>query len=403
ELVANQKDLNFKPGEEHLYCNTGFTLLAEVVARVSKQSFADFVKSNIFDPLGMTHSLFYDDYEMLVKNRAYAYWPEGVKFKKGILSSSRVGPTGLFTSLEDLSLWTKNFSNPTVGNANIISQMNTLATLNNGKTFGGAYGQYITEYKGLHQIYHGGSSEAGYRAYLGRFPDQEFAVIVLSNFESANPNRLSMQVVDLYLKEFMSQNTSDEKQEEITYEKLGTEDLQAFEGYYWDAQRFTSSKIYVKNDTLRWSIGGGGNGSPLGSIANNTFQILNGRRDLSLLFEQKDQAKRMMIAIDNLDPIICEAYVPKSYAQEDLAQFTGSFYSEELQTTYTFLLKDGQLVAEHTRVNDISFTEVQEDMFSGDQSFFTNVKFLRNDQNEIIGMHVSSFQLRNLYFEKVKP
>lgn len=399
ELVANQKQLNFKPGEEHLYCNTGFTLLAEVVARVSGQSFAAFAKANIFDPLGMSNTLFYDDYEKVVKHRAYAYWLDGTEYKKGLLSSARVGPTGLYTTVEDLGLWTMNFSNPKVGNRDIITQMNTLAVLNNGKTFGGAYGQFISTYKGLHQIYHGGTSEAGYRAYLGRFPEQKFAVIVLSNYENTDPNWLSMQVTDLYLKDYMSEANSEKTTEVNNYKKLQAKDLQAFEGYYWDAQRFTSSRIYLENDTLRWAVGGG-NGRPIASVGKNTFRRLNNLSDLKLKFEIEGQAKTMKIMIDDLDPIICTNYTPVSYAQEDLAQFTGIFASEELNTSYRILLQDGQLIAQHPKIEDITLTTVQKDMFSGSRSFFGNTKYARDADNSIIGIYVSSYQARDLYFKK---
>lgn len=399
DLVANQKELNFKPGEEHLYCNTGFTLLAEVVARVSGQSFAAFAKANIFDPLGMSNTLFYDDYEKVLKHRAYAYWLDGTEYKKGLLSSARVGPTGLYTTVEDLSLWTMNFSNPKVGNRDIITQMNTLAILNNGRTFGGAYGQFISTYKGLHQIYHGGTSEAGYRAYLGRFPEQKFAVIVVSNYENTDPNWLSMQVTDLYLKDFMSPKTADKPKEVDNYPALTTKTLQTFEGYYWDEARFTSSHIYLENDTLMWSVGGG-NGRPLVPIGKNSFRRLNNRSDLTVTFDIGDQAKTMKITIDDLDPINCKRYVPASYTQEDLAQFTGTFFSEELDTSFRFLLQDGQLIAKHSRIDDIKLKAVQKDMFSGTQSFFSNVKFVRNTSQSITGIQVSSFQTRNLYFKK---
>ncbi|MBX2874096.1 MAG: beta-lactamase family protein [Saprospiraceae bacterium] len=399
DLVSSQKELNFKPGDQHLYCNTGFTLLAKVVARVSGQSFAAFTKENIFEPLGMSNTHSYDDYEKIVKGRAYSYWYDGKEHKKGILSSARVGPTGLFTTVEDLSLWVMNFSKLQVGNAKIVTQMNTLAMLNNGKTFGGAYGQYISTYKGLHQIYHGGSSRAGYRAYLGRFPAQEFAVIVLSNYEGTDPNRLSMQVTDLFLKDYMSETNSEEKIEVDSYKKLQAKDLQTFEGYYWDEQRFTPSRIYMENDTLRWSVGGG-NGRPLVSIANNTFRRMNSHSNLKLKFEIGEQAKKMKIYIDDLEPIICTNYVPVNYAEEDLAQFAGSFYSEELNTSYTFVLNDGKLIAQHSRIEDIVLAAVQKDMFSGSQSFFSNIKYVRDANNSIRGIQVSSYQAKNLFFEK---
>ena len=108
KLVSKQKALNFNPGEEFVYCNTGFTLLAEVVARVSGQSFAEFTQANIFSPLKMKSTLFYDDHEKIVKNRAYSYH-EANGYKKSVLSYANVGATSLFTTAEDLSLWALNF------------------------------------------------------------------------------------------------------------------------------------------------------------------------------------------------------------------------------------------------------------------------------------------------------
>ena len=105
KLISKQKELNFNPGDEYLYCNTGFTLLAEVVARVSGKSFAEFTDENIFKPLKMSNTLFYDDHEKIVKNRAYSYQSAGDGYKKSVLSYANVGATSLFTTVEDLSLW----------------------------------------------------------------------------------------------------------------------------------------------------------------------------------------------------------------------------------------------------------------------------------------------------------
>ena len=169
KLVSKQKDLNFAPGDKYMYCNTGFTLLAEVVSRVSGKSFAEFTKANIFSPLQMNHTLFYDDHEKIVKNRTYSYYFGGTGFKKSVLSYANVGATSLFTTVEDLSLWAENFSELTVGNSEIIRTMNTPAILNDGEESGAALGQFVSKYKGLHEISHDGA-DAGYRSYLGRFP-----------------------------------------------------------------------------------------------------------------------------------------------------------------------------------------------------------------------------------------
>ncbi len=102
KLMRRQQDLNFEPGAEYLYSNMGYTLLAEVVAKVSGQSFREFTAERIFKPLGMTHTHFHDDHEEIVPNRAYSYAPDGDGFHKSVLSYANVGATSLFTTAEDL-------------------------------------------------------------------------------------------------------------------------------------------------------------------------------------------------------------------------------------------------------------------------------------------------------------
>ena len=215
KLVSKQKDLNFEPGDEYLYCNTGFTLLAEVVAKVSGKSFAEFTKANIFQPLGMNSTLFYDDHERIVPNRAYSYKGDSTGYKKSVLSYANVGATSLFTTVEDLSLWVANFSKPKVGDSDLIDEMNTPAVLNNGENFGGALGQFVGEYNGQLEISHGGA-DAGYRTYLARYPEQDLAVIVFSNDASFSSGSVAHQVADIFL-EGINESWEEKEQEEVDY------------------------------------------------------------------------------------------------------------------------------------------------------------------------------------------
>ena len=177
KLIAKQKELNFLPGEEFLYCNTGYTLMAEVIEEVSGMTFAEFTEKRIFMPLNMSNTQFYDNHEKVVQNRVYSYIAEGSGYRKANMNYSIPGATSLFTTPEDLAKWVFNFENPSVGNAESMKEMHTRGILNNGDTLKYALGQNISHYKGLLNVSHGGA-DAGYRTYLSRFPDQKFAVIV---------------------------------------------------------------------------------------------------------------------------------------------------------------------------------------------------------------------------------
>ncbi|MEL6810166.1 MAG: serine hydrolase domain-containing protein [Bacteroidota bacterium] len=397
KLVAKQKELNFKPGDEYNYCNTGFTLLAEVVARVSGKTFAEFTEERIFRPLKMSNTLFYDDHERIVKNRAYSYYTENDTYKKSVLSFANVGATSLFTTVEDLALWSMNFSSLVVGDSDIISTMNTLATLNNGETFGGAYGQFINTYKGMNQIQHGGA-DAGYRSYLGRFPDHNFAVMVFSNLAESNPVNLAMQVTDLYLKDSIAEEATNGSGSGIVreYIKLETEQLERFSGDYYNEAGSYARRIYVKNDSLRY-FRGEGNESVLAPISQDEFQMMNVGVDLTVRFDTSKEKRQMIVVIDGGEPIISNEFTPPNYSGTDLRQFTGTYYSSELTTYYHLIVKEEKLIVTHSRLSDVDLEPIKSDTFTGNTGL---IDFQRNEDNTISGFKVSTGRVRDLWFER---
>ena len=133
DLLARQKELNFKPGEEHLYSNSGYFLLSVIVHRASEKTLREFADEFIFNPLGMTHSHFHDDFTQLIKNRATGYFPAGKEeFTNFISTFDNVGSGGLFTSVEDLLLWDQNFYSFIVGGRELFDLMHTKGKLNSG-------------------------------------------------------------------------------------------------------------------------------------------------------------------------------------------------------------------------------------------------------------------------------
>ncbi len=252
-LLVKQRELNFKPGEEMVYCNTGFTLLAEVVHRVTGQSFPVWMKENVFMPLEMNSTLFYDDHEKIVPNRAYSYYLRDTVFKKSVLSYANVGATSLFTTVEDLGKWAINFDSMKVGNPRIMEKMEERFILNKGDTMSYGYGQGIGKYKGLKTISHGGA-DAGYRTMLLRFPEQHFDVVVFSNLGSFSPGGMSFAIADAYLSDLYVEEPkkeelpAEEKKEEKT--DLSTIVLTDYQGRFYSDELETFYDLEVVNDTL---------------------------------------------------------------------------------------------------------------------------------------------------------
>jgi CubicO group peptidase (beta-lactamase class C family) len=198
-MAFQQQELNFVPGSEYSYSNTGYNLLAEVVARVSGSSFREFTQERIFGPLGMTRTHFHDDHGKVVPGRADSYRRDpGGEWRTVVNSLTALGSSSLFTTVEDLARWVGNFETGAVGGARVLARVHERGVLNGGDTIPYAWGQSLGDHRGAERWSHTGSW-AGFRTVLHRFPEHRFAVIVLANAADMNPSALADRVVDLYL------------------------------------------------------------------------------------------------------------------------------------------------------------------------------------------------------------
>jgi CubicO group peptidase (beta-lactamase class C family) len=156
-VMTRQKELNFKPGERHVYCNTGYTLMGLIVHRVSGMTLREFTTKNIFEPLGMTHTHFRDDHAEILPHDAVGYEQQpGKSFEISITNFDTVGATSLHTTVEDLQRWDENFYHPKVGGDAFVQQMLERGKLNNGEQLDYAFGLVVGQYKGLPTVDHAG-------------------------------------------------------------------------------------------------------------------------------------------------------------------------------------------------------------------------------------------------------
>lgn len=197
-LISRQRDLNFEPGSEYLYSNSGFTLMAILVERVTGQPMKEFARERIFEPLGMDDTHFHDDIGHIVPGRTYAYSPRGDGFRINIPDFANYGATSLFTNVRDLTKWANNLSQMTVGGAAGIAMLQERGVLNSGETINYALGIQHGSYRGLRTVGHSGS-DAGYRAEFRTYPDHGTAIIVLSNVSNGNPGGLARAVANVVL------------------------------------------------------------------------------------------------------------------------------------------------------------------------------------------------------------
>ena len=397
KLITQQQELNFAPGDRYQYHNSGYALLAEVVERVSGQRFADYTQQHIFTPLGMANSQFPQDNEAVIKNAAYSYYQTPNGFKKSLLNTDQVGSAGLVTTAHDMSLWARNFENATVGSPAIFATMREQGVLNDGTVNIYAMGQEVRPYKGFNTISHGGRN-AAYRSFILRIPGVQFSVSILSNLASFDTADIAYAIADIYLGDHP--DFTEDQREQVTFTDA---ELKKFEGTYelFPAQMLTikaeGQKLYIHdygqtewtdmNYTYgrRFKIAGGGYFSV-------EFPAPDASAEKSIKFHFGKHGHFVAPEI-KLAPFDADA--------ANLSAYAGDYYSAELDTTYHLVVKDGVLVAQHVRQDDITLTPYQPDLFIASQWFMTKTQFERGAASNITGFRASGPTAENMLFTKV--
>jgi CubicO group peptidase (beta-lactamase class C family) len=250
DIVSRQKALNFPPGTQWSYSNTGFNLAAVIVDRVSGTSFADFSKRRIFEPLGMTSTHWRDDHRRIVKNRAIAYSTAAVGYEIEMPFENVHGNGGLLTTVGDLLKWNENFVRPVVGDAKLLMQMQTVGKYNDGRDLDYGLGLYVRPLDGVKNVYHSGST-AGYRAHLNRFPESHTSVAVLCNASDGEATQAANNVSRIYLnKSVISGGIVGGITGGIPKPPAPTATLSDFVGDYWSDEAETKLTALVDKNRL---------------------------------------------------------------------------------------------------------------------------------------------------------
>jgi CubicO group peptidase (beta-lactamase class C family) len=335
DIVPRQKALNFTPGSEYLYSNTGFTLLAVIVKRVSSLSLREFADQRIFKPLGMTNTHFHDDYTMLVPGRTSAYQPRGTGWRVSIPNFDTYGATSLFTTVGDLLKWETNFESPTVGDRALFEQMQTQARLTNGDSTGYGFGIAMARYRGARVVEHSGA-DAGYRSYAGRFPEQGLSIVVLCNASTANTTALARGVANAYLGDALTRNDPEVAPQGVT---VSAESLQRRVGVYFEPKTMQVVEAIVRDGRLTLRSGGM---IPLIPLSENRFRLQG--QAAEVVFADGAHAGFTMNPPGGR-PIVYERRDPFSMSKAALAAYAGDYQSDELAgARYTVTATDSTLL-----------------------------------------------------------
>jgi CubicO group peptidase (beta-lactamase class C family) len=388
DITSRQKALNFKPGDEYLYSNTGYTLLAVIIERLSGKTLREFAEERLFEPLGMKDTHFHDDHQMIVPNRAYAYAPED---DGGLIISipdfDVVGATSLFTTVEDLARWDRNFYTGRVGGHGVIEQMSIRGRLNDGKEIPYAVGLSHGFYRGLRTVSHGGS-DAGYRSHFIRFPHQRFSLAVLCNFPSSGPGELARKIADIYLAEDFT-----EPVEQFSPIELPVGDLERLAGLYRHPASDTVWSIEMKDSVL---VVGGERPRVLQPLGKGRFRVEDSSTVVTL--ETGPSGSAVLHVPSSRGRYIAYQRVERAHPNPtELEVYVGPYYSVELGAEYAFRIKEDKLVLWNRKIGEKELEPSFEDGFTYDGYAMA---FTRDTKNRVDGFTLSSGRVRRVRFEK---
>ncbi len=386
DIIVKQKTLNFTTGEKWDYTNTGFFLAAVVAERVSGLSLKSFAQKNIFGPLGMNSTFFLDNHTTIVPRRATGYAPNSNGFQIEMSNWEQVGDGAVQTSIQDLSIWDRNFYNPVIGGSDMITQLTTPGTLSTGSKLDYALGLFTTQYLGRTMIHHGGAW-AGYRAEFVRLPSEKLSVICLSNLASANPSALAKTVVQICLNEKPKTGTP------TPASGSATVDTSPFAGSYRSETYDAVRKLVTEGNKL--FILRGAAKVELNYASENTFVVPGAA--VFRFTRSGSTVTAMDIIQDGFPDQHFLRFDPVTVTESTLKSYAGSYPSDELGTTGMITLTAGKLYLKLGSENQ-ALEAMTPDIFYSNQGI--SIEFIRDKSKKITGFYFSASRTRNIYFIK---
>ena len=265
EIIKNQRELNFKPGQRFQYNNGAYAILAEVVSQVSGQKFSHWMRQNIFIPLGMNSTTILDNHQLIIKQRAYSYESKYLGLKNAISNKSFIGAVNVYSTADDLSRWLRNLHTAKVGGEQVIKNMYQKSQLNNGTLKDYAFGVFILQHNGLKKIQQGGTT-AGFKFMMNYYPKIDAGVIVVANTHDFNVRSIVHKAAEIFFAAEMKpeKRTTTQIQipgshvrehgvtpiEEIALKQQKLKSLNDYIGTYYSEELMTTYKVVIENKRL---------------------------------------------------------------------------------------------------------------------------------------------------------
>ena len=380
DIVSRQRALNFTPGTHWSYSNTGYNLAAILVSRVANMPFAEFTRTHVFAPAGMTHTSWRDDHTRIVKNRAIGYEEENGVFHTDMPFEDVHGNGGLLTTVGDLLKWNEHFWSPKIGDLAFVAEEQKPVAFSSGSGHGYGLGLMIDDRRGVRQVDHSGST-AGYLAHLARYPDQHVSVAVLCNVSNAGATQRAYDVADLYLAE----RAQLKSHPQAAY-TLKPDDLAPAEGLYRSNPDGRALSIARDSGTLRLERG------PALIAQSGTRFVTEGGDTF-----EWDRPGHLRVS-NRYDIIEYERVSTAKPTLDELRPLAGTYANAEAETTFVVATQANGLVMKQRPDKTIQLTPIYKDAFAAPP--LGMVIFRRDGAGRVTGLTVSQDRVWDMRFPR---
>ena len=383
DVITHQRALDFTPGAEYSYSNSGYNLAAIIVERVSKQKYPAFIEERLFKPIGMKDSSWRDDYQRIVPGRAQAYSRQGNgPWRLNMPFMNVYGNGGMLTTVGDWMKWNAMLDSQLLG-APLVSALETRGVLNDGRKIAYALGLQVDTYKGMKDVSHGGAT-AGYQTFLARYPDNKVSIGVMCNGTSPSAGGIAANITD----EIFGPYPETAKTEPA---KISEDELKKFVGIWRSEKTHSPARFVVENGVSRWS------GARLVPMGGGQFTVGGNQLKFTL---DKDGKPLFAETVDSDGEV--RRFAPETAwtpTSADFAAFKGDWFSEEAGATLTIAVDGDKALLKQRPATSLPMQPLYKDHFDV-QGYV--VWFTRDKSGKVDRLHVGASRMRDMPFARVK-
>ena len=400
EVVKKQVELQVKPGEKMNYNNTGFTLLSIIVERVTEQTFSKWMKENIFEPLDMNNTYVRRDPGHIIPRATQGYGVDENGFREVGDLYSAVGAGAIYTTVEDMAKWSQNYITGKLGGKNVITKLTTRGVLNNGEEQTYALGLSVNDYRGLLRYMHSGADMAHYTNYVF-FPEIDKGLFLNTNNTAFNMSIWNRFVDEVVGKDFVESTEGNAEEGEIKIIDLPANYLAKLTGKYKSELLGVVADIKATEEQLKIAFDDG-DAQPLTTYSEKEFGFNDGQYKLTFLMNNDEASASALTIKTSSDDYEFKKLEPFDPTHEQLNEYTGRYFSNELEVLYTIAINEkNKLTVKLYTSPTLELVPLEQDTFSETSMINTDLIFIRNEIGKVTKLELSNGRTQGVVFERM--